>query len=144
LDTLADARLIEHVVISLVLNALDAMPRGGTLTLGTAAVRAGDPQSQGGQSARPGDFVRLAVRDTGCGMTPEVQAHLFEPFFTTRGFGKGKGLGLASVYGAVKQLSGWVEFTTEPGVGTEFRVFFPEAPPAPAATESDFRRWIRY
>ena len=141
---LADARLVEHIVISLVLNALDAMPRGGNLTIATSAVRVEESQSPSNAAARSGEFVRLAVRDNGCGMTPEVQAHLFEPFFTTRGAGHGNGLGLASVFGAVKLLSGWIEVATTPGAGSEFRVFLPLAPPAPPATESDFRRWVRY
>jgi CheY-like chemotaxis protein len=82
---------------------------------------------QGNVEARAGEFVRLAVSDTGCGMTPTVQARLFEPF-GTKDMGKGMGLGLAGVYGAVRQLSGWIEYTTDVGMGTEFRVFLPSAP----------------
>jgi two-component system cell cycle sensor histidine kinase/response regulator CckA len=127
---LADRRLVEYILINLVLNARDATPAGGTITISTANLRLDDTQVQGNHEARAGEFVRLSVRDTGCGMTPDVQARLFEPFFTTKDIGKASGLGLAGVYGAVKQLSGWIEFTSDPGVGTEFRVFLPSAPMA--------------
>src|SRR5262249_47926058 len=82
--------------------------------------------------ARAGKFVRLKVRDSGCGMSPQVMAHLFEPFFTTKDVGKGTGLGLATVYGIVKQHSGWIEVSSTVGVGSEFRVYVPLAPDAPA------------
>jgi C4-dicarboxylate-specific signal transduction histidine kinase len=141
---LADPRLIEHILINLVLNARDAMPGGGTLTISTDLIQTGDCQSGPQAAGKAGALVRLSIRDTGCGMIPEVEAHLFEPFFTTRGVGKGRGLGLASVQGAVTQHGGWIEYTTQPGAGTEFGVFFPVAPPAPESTESDFRRWIRH
>jgi signal transduction histidine kinase len=141
---LADARLVEHILINLVLNARDAMPSGGTLTISADLVQDGECGAAPEPAEKAGPLVRLSVRDTGCGMTPEVEAHLFEPFFSTRGVGKGRGLGLASVQGAVKQHEGWIEYTTTPGRGTEFRVFFPPAPPAPESTESDFRRWIRH
>jgi signal transduction histidine kinase len=126
----ADRYLLEYILVNLVLNARDAMPSGGTITISTATLRLNDTQVQGNHEAREGEFVRLAVRDTGCGMTPEVQTHLFEPFFTTKDIGRASGLGLAGVYGAVRQQSGWIEFTTDVGVGTEFRVFLPSAPSA--------------
>jgi PAS domain S-box-containing protein len=141
---LADTVLVEHILRNLVLNARDAMPHGGTLSISMDLVCAEDSPAEPHGPPTKGDIVRLVVRDTGGGMTPEIEAHLFEPFFSTRGIGKGRGLGLASVQGAVKQHSGWIEYTTQPGMGTEFRVFFPVAPPAPATTESDFRRWIRH
>lgn len=125
---LAEARVIEHTLINLILNARDAMPTSGTIQIDTSFVRLNAVQAKRHPDAKPGDFVRLGVRDTGCGIAPEVQAHLFEPFFTTRDIGKGTGLGLASIYGSVRQLSGWVEFKTEVGTGTEFLVFFPCAP----------------
>jgi PAS domain S-box-containing protein len=128
LPVLADQRLLEHIIMNLVLNARDAMPRSGTLTISTATVRTDDTHAQGFSRAGAKEFVRLVVRDTGCGMTPEIQARLFEPFFTTKDPDKSIGLGLASVYGAVKQQSGWVEFSSEVGVGTEFKVFLPCAP----------------
>lgn len=122
---LADAQLVEQLMVNLVLNARDAMPDGGTVYIQTAAARRETtlPGSTG-QGDRT-DFVRLSVRDTGCGMTPEVQARLFEPFFTTKDVGRGTGLGLASVYGALRQQAGWIEFTSQPGQGTEARVFLP-------------------
>ena len=139
-----DVRLLEHILVNLVLNARDAMPRGGRLTIRTESVRIGEPGPHERRPiSRPGNFVRLAVRDTGCGMTPEVRSHLYEPFFTTRGIGKGRGLGLASVYGAVNQHTGWVECSTEPGKGTEFRVFLPEILPTPRTSETEFRRRMR-
>ncbi len=124
----ADVRTVEEVITELVLNALGAMPAGGTLNLSTAIVHLDGVQARQHPGARAGEFVRLAVRDTGCGMTPEVQARLFEPFFTTRQGSQGAGLGLAAVLGALKQHGGWLEFTTQPGAGTEFSVFFPCAP----------------
>lgn len=125
---LVDAQLMEQVVVNLVLNARDAMPSGGTITISTSTVLRKDaPLSHDGQ-VRTGEFVRLIVRDTGCGMTPEVRARLFEPFFTTKEINRASGLGLASVYGALKEQSGWLEFTSEPGKGTECRVFLPCAP----------------
>jgi PAS domain S-box-containing protein len=140
----ADLRLLEHVIVNLVLNARDAMPMGGTLTFRTESVRIGGPApDEYCPATRAGSFVRLAIRDTGSGMTPEVRAHLFEPFFSTRGVGKGRGLGLASVYGAVNQHSGWIECTSEPGHGTEFRIFLPELPPATKSSETEFRRRMR-
>lgn len=126
-----DAHLLEHILINLVLNGRDAMASGGTLTLITSGVRVGEGDVQAG--IRAGDYVCLAVRDTGCGISPEVQAHLFEPFFTTKDHGRATGLGLASVRGAVRQHGGWIEYSTEPGTGTEFRVFLPGTLAAPVS-----------
>jgi two-component system cell cycle sensor histidine kinase/response regulator CckA len=123
---LADQYLLEQIVVNLVLNARDAITGKGTLTISTSGVRIEKVQSD--SDARIGQFVRLSVRDTGCGIPANVQSRLFEPFFTTKEAGKGTGLGLASVYGAVKQQGGWVEFLSEVGAGTEFRVFLPCAP----------------
>ena len=120
-----DSHLLEHIIINLILNARDAMASGGTLTLATSVMRFSD--GNGAPGAPAGDYVCLIVRDTGCGINPEVQAHLFEPFFTTKQHGRATGLGLASVYGAVRQHGGWMEYGTEAGVGTEFRVFLPGA-----------------
>jgi PAS domain S-box-containing protein len=124
----ADAGMIDQVVMNLCVNARDAMPTGGGLTLETAAVEIGAPVSH--RDARPGRFVRLRVSDTGCGMTPEVQAHLFEPFFTTKEVGKGTGLGLATVHGIIHQHHGWVEVESAVGRGSTFSVYLPLAPPA--------------
>lgn len=134
---MADQNLIEQVILNLVLNARDAMPARGTLTIQTAGVRI--EKLPEGSEGRTGEFVRLTVRDTGCGMPPNVQAHLFEPFFTTKEAGKGTGLGLASVYGAVKQQSGWIEVSSEVGVGTEFRVFLPGAPASAVPAQTPAR-----
>jgi PAS domain S-box-containing protein len=123
---MADSHLLEHIVMNLVLNAREAMPQGGTLSLkaSTTRLRRGDNDSK---------FVCLQVRDTGCGMSPETQAHLFEPFFAPRETGQGRGLGLASVYGAVRQLGGWIDIATKIGAGTEFSLYFPtcSAPATP-------------
>jgi PAS domain S-box-containing protein len=140
-----DSHLMEHVIVNLVLNARQAMPAGGDLAISTDRVLGDEILSADGGQARTGEFVRLTISDTGCGMTPEVQSHLFEPFFTTRETGSAMGLGLASVYGLVKQFSGWIEFTSNVGTGTEFRVFLPCAPaPAPekTASASQFRATI--
>jgi len=126
----ADRYLIEYVLLNLVLNARDAMQKGGTITITTATLRLDEAQVQGNHEAKSGEFIRLVVSDTGCGMASDVQARLFEPFATTKEIGKGTGLGLAGVYGAVKQMAGWIEITSDVGVGTEVRVFLPPAPAA--------------
>jgi len=120
---LADRYLVEQILINLVQNARDAMPTGGVLTIGTTTVRVDESQTAAG-GRRAGRFICLSVRDSGCGIPPEIQDRLFEPFFTAGNSG-GMGLGLATVFGAVKQQSGWVEFFSELGTGTEFRVFLP-------------------
>jgi CheY-like chemotaxis protein len=120
-----DPKIIENILISLVKNARDAMPEKGTVTVNTAIVQVANPRIRQDPESTASEFVRLSVRDTGCGMTPEVQEHLFEPFFTTKGPDKGQGLGLACVFGAVRQHWGWIEYTTNVGVGTEFRIFLP-------------------
>jgi PAS domain S-box-containing protein len=129
----ADRRLLEHVIINLVLNARDAMSDGGVLTIGTARVRIDDDKIETGHPGKTGEFVRLSISDTGCGMTPQIESRLFEPFFTTRE--QGLGLGLASVFGIVKQHSGWVEYTTDAGSGTEFRVFLPATSKLPETAQ---------
>jgi len=134
---LADAFLVEQTVLNLILNARDAMPNGDAITLQTSTIMRRNPAVGNDGGAATGEFVRLTIRDTGCGMTPEVQAHLFEPFFSTKDVGRGTGLGLASVYGAVKQQAGWIEFSSEPGKGTEARVFFPCAPAFAKVDRSD-------
>ena len=123
---IADPGVLEHIIINLLLNARNAMPSGGTLTLKTAVTCREDPHVAG----RSAEFVCLSISDTGCGIPDEMQKHLFEPFCHTTESGKGTGLGLASVYGAVKQHSGWIEITTDVGVGTEFRLYFPVPSPA--------------
>lgn len=121
----ADVGMVEQVIMNLAVNARDAMPNGGTLliTAAPAAVSQEAPRSH--PEARPGSFVRLMVTDNGCGMSPETMARIFEPFFTTKEVGKGTGLGLATVYGIVKQHQGWIEVRSGPGQGTTFSIFFP-------------------
>src|SRR5258708_11450033 len=122
---IADPSLVEQILHNLVLNAREAMPGGGFLTLSTAAVRIDEACALLHEESRAGDYACLTVRDTGCGMTPEVQAHLFEPFFTSKETSKAAGLGLATVQGLVKQHSGWIEVSTQPAAGSQFTVFFP-------------------
>jgi len=113
------------VIVNLAVNARDAMPGGGDLTLATALVTAPATAADDGDGAAP--WVRLRVRDTGVGMSADVLAHLFEPFFTTKERGRGTGLGLSSVYGAVRQSGGEVRVESAPGEGTTFDVLLPPA-----------------
>jgi two-component system cell cycle sensor histidine kinase/response regulator CckA len=117
--------MIEQVILNLVVNARDAMPRGGTLTISTDPVEMNDVYVQTHPEARLGAFVHLRVSDTGSGMDAATMARLFEPFFTTKDVGKGTGLGLATVYGIVKQHDGWIEVSSEVGRGSTFNVFLP-------------------
>jgi two-component system, NtrC family, sensor kinase len=123
----ADPAMIEQVLMNLVVNARDAMPNGGELTMGTEVVELSERQQQQDPEARGGKFVCLTVRDTGCGMDAGTLKHIFEPFFTTKEVGKGTGLGLATVYGIVKQHRGWVDVESIVGKGTTFRIYFPVA-----------------
>jgi PAS domain S-box-containing protein len=124
---LADEGMLEQVLVNLAVNARDAMPRGGQLVVRTNVLTVDDTHVARSPEARLGEFVCLTVRDTGCGMTPEVLGRIFEPFFTTKEAGKGTGLGLATVYGIVKQHEGWVEIESAPGAGSTFHVCLPSA-----------------
>jgi two-component system, NtrC family, sensor kinase len=122
---IADRGMLEQVTVNLTLNARDAMPRGGRITLACCEVTVGESELKPDSDARPGRFVRFTVSDTGCGIDPEGLSHLFEPFYTTKEIGKGTGLGLATVFGIVKQHRGWIQVESTVNVGTTFNLFFP-------------------
>ncbi|MGD0260969.1 MAG: ATP-binding protein [Verrucomicrobiota bacterium] len=136
----ADIGMMEQVIVNLVVNARDAMPRGGQLLIATDVTNVGTAYTHTQLEARAGTCVCLTVSDTGTGITPEHLPRIFEPFFTTKESGKGTGLGLATVYGIVKQHQGWVEVSSRLGEGSIFKIFLPALPPRPrtaATSEPD-------
>jgi signal transduction histidine kinase len=119
----ADPGMLEQVLMNLAVNSRDAMPKGGRLIIRTASVSLDREQARLKPNARPGEFVRLSVTDTGTGISPEDLPHIFEPFFTTKDVGKGTGLGLATVYGIVEQHKGWIEVESSKEAGATFNIF---------------------
>jgi len=144
----ADPGQLEQVIVNLAVNARDAMPGGGTLTLQTYSVSPADVRRMGSDIMPPADYTALKVSDTGTGIPPEILAKIFEPFFTTKEVGKGTGLGLSTVYGIVKQSGGFIFADSELGEGASFTIYLPvhraEAAPAPTkgkAAESAGELW---
>jgi hypothetical protein len=132
----ADPGQMEQLILNLAINARDAMPQGGVLSIETSNVTLTEPKTFSSGLLPAGSYALLSVSDTGCGMSPEVLAHLFEPFFTTKPSGKGTGLGLANVYGVVKQTGGEVTVTTAVGWGTTFLIYLPRFQGRPDEEES--------
>jgi len=121
----ADCNMLEQILLNLVVNSRDAMPKGGRLIIRTDTAMVSETDVQANPKARPGSFVRLSVTDTGCGITADGIQHIFEPFFTTKEVGKGTGLGLATVFGIVAQHHGWIEVESKPNEGTMFQIYLP-------------------
>ena len=130
LSAFADPAQLESAILNLALNAQDAMPEGGRITITTANALLGSGYQAEHPEVKPGDYVVVAVTDNGEGMPPEVRERVFEPFFTTKEVGKGTGLGLSMVYGFIKQSNGHVSLYSEPGLGTTVRLYLPVAPSA--------------
>jgi signal transduction histidine kinase len=133
----ADRSMIEQSLTNLCVNARDAMPDGGIVTIETREVTLSAQDCASNPEAQPGDYVLLSVLDTGCGMGEETLNHIFEPFFTTKAVGKGTGLGLATVYGIVKQHNGVIDVQSRPGEGSTFNLFWPVQPEGQHRIEID-------
>ncbi len=124
----ADPHQLEQVLLNLLVNARDAMPKGGKLEIQTSNADMATAAARGHGDVKPGQYVLCTMRDTGCGMSEDVQAHIFEPFFTTKGKEKGTGLGLATAYGVIQQAGGAILVTSELNRGTTFRIYLPRIP----------------
>src|ERR1041385_7776414 len=135
----ADVGMIEQVVVNMVVNARDAMPRGGQLLVTTERIIFDDDYCRLHREARPGEFACLSIKDSGTGIAAAHLPHIFEPFFTTKEFGKGTGLGLATAYGIIQQHEGWIDVETEIGKGTTFKIFLPSTQVAAARKEKASR-----
>jgi CheY-like chemotaxis protein len=132
---MADAAQLEHLLISLAVNARDAMPQGGVITIRTSATEIDPSNPPVQQDMRAGSYAALSVADEGVGMSREVQERIFDPFFTTKERGHGTGLGLAAVYGVVKQLGGHIHVASQPGRGSTFTIYLPATEREPAVRE---------
>jgi PAS domain S-box-containing protein len=133
----ADVGMMEQVLVNLTVNARDAMPEGGSVSVVTRLAQVDESYCRAHPDATPGSYALLTVSDTGCGIPPEILSHVFEPFFTTKEIGKGTGLGLSTVYGIVRQHKGWIAVSSEPAKGTIFEIYFPASPaslPPPIAS----------
>ena len=138
----ADPGMMEQILVNLAVNARDAIGSSGTVTVKTMVVETDDAYVQNLSTARLGTFACISVTDTGHGMDGETISHIFEPFFTTKEVGRGTGLGLATIYGIVKQHQGWIEVDSEVGRGSTFRVFFPVSTKAPARLDPHHRNEV--
>jgi CheY-like chemotaxis protein len=132
-----DSTQLDQVIVNLAMNACEAMPQGGTLTIETANITGDVLAARHHAGAHSGSYVRLVVRDTGCGMDAATRARLFEPFFSTKSRGRGTGLGLSTVYGVITQSNGYIDVETAPERGTAFTIYLPQVePPAVAPRAS--------
>jgi two-component system cell cycle sensor histidine kinase/response regulator CckA len=139
----ADNSMIEQIVMNLSVNARDAMPSGGKVTITTTIVSVEREATPMDPEDRHGEFVCLTFSDTGCGMDTQILSHIFEPFFTTKAVGKGTGLGLATVFGIVRQHHGWLEVESQPDKGTTFRLYFPASSQPVEKQEAVFEGMLR-
>jgi PAS domain S-box-containing protein len=139
----ADASMMEQVFLNLAVNARDAMPRGGKLSVRISMADVDEAHVERHPEARAGRFVCISNSDTGCGIPPENLSRIFEPFFTTKDVGKGTGLGLATIYGIIKQHQGWVEVKSTVGKGTTFRIFIPYSGAEPVGAEKPASEAVR-